>query len=380
MNNIQNKKIIHLAEYAAPYMGNFISSLICLEEKLKEQKCEVFYVFPEVVKEMSWFDFFSKQHLSFLINGDIKKSENQLCVILKKIKPDLIHCHFDGFDISSVKAVKKLKLDTQIIWHLHNAKGITIQGWHKIIWFFRFFIHYGIYSKKVSVISVSNYMLSFSNFYHKLIFGHNYCHGEVIPNGIVISRIRQKNDYAPHLPFTFLSLGGRNNQKRIDLILDAISIVRKEGYSVKLIITDGCDTKNVVENYYKKQVPEWIELTPQKEDINELFELSDAFISSSVHETFSYAICEATIFGLPIIQSDIEGTAWNLSNPSVLSFKSLDSNDLAKKMINLLNYDNSILRSKCFITRSNNANEYSIERWCCKIINNYCKTLNSENT
>lgn len=44
--NIRNGRLLCIAQYAAPYEGNFIASLEALEAILcKEYKCEVAYVF-----------------------------------------------------------------------------------------------------------------------------------------------------------------------------------------------------------------------------------------------------------------------------------------------------------------------------------------------
>lgn len=44
--NIQNARLLLIAQYAAPYEGNFIASLKTLEVILKEKfDCEVAYVF-----------------------------------------------------------------------------------------------------------------------------------------------------------------------------------------------------------------------------------------------------------------------------------------------------------------------------------------------
>ncbi|MBF0846977.1 glycosyltransferase, partial [Streptococcus danieliae] len=73
-------------------------------------------------------------------------------------------------------------------------------------------------------------------------------------------------------------------------------------------------------------------LKEQTKDIASLFNSVDCFISSSEYETFSYAICEASVFGLPVIQSDIAGTMWNAENPSTFLFKVNDAVALCKQM------------------------------------------------
>ncbi len=57
---MKNQTIIHIANYAAPYKGNFISSLELLEEKLNENGYNrMIYIFPESCRYTSWIDDFS---------------------------------------------------------------------------------------------------------------------------------------------------------------------------------------------------------------------------------------------------------------------------------------------------------------------------------
>ena len=60
---LNNCTIIHLAQYAAPYEGNFIKSLKFLENELKEFNCSMIYVFPENVKNLLWYNNFSNKHV-----------------------------------------------------------------------------------------------------------------------------------------------------------------------------------------------------------------------------------------------------------------------------------------------------------------------------
>lgn len=136
-------------------------------------------------------------------------------------------------------------------------------------------------------------------------------------------------------------------------------------------ITNGTDTMQVVGQLYGANVPSWLKVIPQNHNISEVFASADCFVSSSVTETFSYAICEATIFGLPVIQSDIEGTLWNADNPSVYLFKSEDINDLAEKMRIVMTEDKDILLRNCETTKNNNHSKYSLDSWTKNVIDFY---------
>lgn len=140
---------------------------------------------------------------------------------------------------------------------------------------------------------------------------------------------------------------------------------------VSVYITRGTDTDNVVAEKFGNKVPNWCHVVDQRENINELFEMADCFVSSSDAETFSYAICEATIANMPVIQSDIDGTLWNADNPSTFLFKQGDGNSLADAMMNYMKTNPRNLQQACLETRQNNLGRYGLYAWCERIIRFY---------
>jgi len=190
---------------------------------------------------------------------------------------------------------------------------------------------------------------------------------DVIPNGINLSRIK-KRSCNRHQPFTFLSFGGRNIQKRVDLLMKAASELVVNGTDLEVLITEGTDTRHVVESSFAR-IPSWLKLVPQTDDVNSLFTRADCFVSASAHETFSYAVAEASIYGLPVVQSDIEGTQWNAGNPSAFLFPRGDVEGLKAAMLRAMDEYPQSLNYKCEITSAANRAAYSLEAWSKKVIN-----------
>lgn len=372
--NIRNGRLLCIAQYAAPYEGNFIASLEALEAILcKEYKCEVAYVFPRLASSQAWIHKFMLEHRTFFTCNDVCHSYTELEKIREEYMPTLVHTHFDGYDL----AVNKVFFNgVKIVWHMHNHLSYVNHPLKAIYQMWCFLQHYGWQSKNVNIISVSDEMKKIVEKWRKRsIYGTLFAGGGKIqfnPNGIELSRVLNKRK--PRISddkFIFLAFGGRNSQKRIDVLLEAGKELIKLRNDFQVFITKGTDTESVVNNYFQGNLPSWVILKDQTEDIASLFNSVDCFISSSEHETFSYAICEASVFGLPVIQSDIAGTMWNAKNPSTRLFKVNDPLALCKQMNFIIDADKEELEKQIQVTIENNRRDYSLEQWAHNVISFY---------
>lgn len=339
----------------------------------KEYKCEVAYVFPRLASSQAWIHKFMLEHRTFFTCNDVCHSYTELEKIREEYMPTLVHTHFDGYDL----AVNKVFFNgVKIVWHMHNHLSYVNHPLKAIYQMWCFLQHYGWQSKNVNIISVSDEMKKIVEKWRKRsIYGTLFAGGgkiQFIPNGIELSRVLNKRK--PRISddkFIFLAFGGRNSQKRIDVLLEAGKELIKLRNDFQVFITKGTDTESVVNNYFQGNLPSWVILKDQTEDIASLFNSVDCFISSSEHETFSYAICEASVFGLPVIQSDIAGTMWNAKNPSTRLFKVNDPLALCKQMNFIIDADKEELEKQIQVTIENNRRDYSLEQWAHNVISFY---------
>lgn len=372
--DIKNKTILMVAQYAAPYEGNFVKSLYAIEEKLSNIGCNVSYIWPRDARNKEWFKKAFSSHKFFVVNDNPQKAVDDIGRILIELHPDIIHTHFDGYDVPVIKALRKLGMenDVHVVWHLHDHLGFMNDIARKFYQLYGYLMHYGRYAKNVSAIGVGAEVAYFANTWHKLWCGNGFKKIEVIPNAIDTNRISilKQNDKPGN---SFLAFGGRNVQKRIDLLLDAASYINGGGKSkfVNVYITRGTDTDDIVMSKFGNNVPEWCHIVEQRENINELFDMADCFVSCSDAETFSYAVCEATIANMPVIQSDIDGTMWNADNPSTFLFKRGRVESLVVAMQRYMDTDSQTLQKKCLLTRQNNTEKFGIDKWSERIIHFY---------
>lgn len=374
--------ILHVSDYKQPYAGNFIASLQGLAIAVGHQAGSCAFVFPSSAATQPWYAQFAQHHRVFLIPVGVRDSRRALLQILLSLRPTIVHSHFDTFDVPLSLAYRDYRRRTQCsirqVWHLHNQKGYSQHGIRWVYWRLRFLVHYGFFSRDVSVISVSHEMQRFISRYHRLVWHADIASIRVIPNGIDFSRCGQRTDFEPHRPFVFLAFGRSYLQKRTDLLLAAAQQLIDRGYHLRVIVTRGEDDQRLLAAaHLHDQAPQWLRFIDPAADIHQLFQQADCFVSTSIHETFSYAVCEATGYGLPVIQSDIEGTLWNSGNPSTYLFRSQDIDHLAAQMQQVMQASPAQMQRQCLATRQINRSHYPLARWCQDVMQFYSSVIHT---
>lgn len=364
------KNYYFISQFYAPYPGSFIASLVQLARELEKKGNSVTFVFPNLARDCTWIHEITTAHDVMYTSSKVHTNTvyNELLHMFKNKKPDVVHSHFDGYDINVAKAAKHF--NSIVIWHVRCHMGYShiprIAIRQMIGYVNKFF--YCARKYKVYSVCVSKEMEKFI-----ILHGFKKLRVTTITNGIDISKLNFKKVASPDL-FKFLTFGGRNISKRIDIICEAEKIIPKH-YAFEIIITEGVDTKTVVKARGSNNGR--IKIVSQTRDVQDLYSNSNAYISASVGETFSNAIAEASFSGLLIIQSDIEGTRWNQSNPNTLVFKVNNHISLAECMMKAMDKSRAelqriALENHCFIKT-----KFSISSWAEEMLNFYKKIINN---
>lgn len=384
---LYKNNILFICAYQPEYGGNFIKMLFNLGIRLKnDYKCNIYFLFP-IQKNKEWLDELSTEFTIEFIRNDYHKSEREIYHYLLKWSIDLIHTHFEMYDIPTAKAVKKTSRNIHMIWHLHDymsldKTGLKFKTLRRIISNLRFWLHYGIYGKNAYFIGVSKEVTDFVNHYRRNICiftypsynlkNNDYIRSSIVLNGIDLSRVIESNISEYSLSKnTFISFSGVAKSKGIHLILKAAENLYKKGYNFKIILTRNKSLETLLNEFYKENPPKWLQIMEQTNKISSLFSISSCYISASYKETMSMAIAEASIYGLPVIQSDIKGTEWNSNRMSTFVFKSGDYIDLQNKMEKVIKMDKTALLEYCKNTQKYNMELLSMDKWCDNIIKIY---------
>lgn len=387
------KNIAIASCYEAPYGGNFIKMLIALGKTLKnDYHCKIYFVFPEQTKK-EWLKELEHNFYVVYTKKPYNKATDDFVKLFREKNINLVHTHFEGYDIPVAKAVKKVNNNIKMVWHLHDnitvhKKNMSYPLLRTIKSHVTFALHFGYYGRKAFFVPVSMEVGNIENHYRNHIFtlpkedltieqlnSIKLIRGQMVINGIDLSRIgkREPSKAKSDKGNLFLTFGGHTIRKGIPTVLDAAELLQQDGYQFKIGITKGVGTENYINSRYPNKLPDWLNLLEQTDDINSFFKEYSCFISAATKETMSMAIAEASIYGLPIIQSDIPGTWWNSQNSSTYLFHVGNAEELAEQMKNVIQADKEVLWTKCQETAEHNKGLLSLDNWCENIISIYSK-------
>ena len=347
------KKILQICAYAAPYPGNFIASLLALEKKAMNAGYETIYCFPYTAKSTDWCEALSRQSKVILLPLSKARINPKTYFLLHKIfiqNPDIeiAHSHFELYDIPLVVTAPK---NIRIFWHVHDAIGNYLHGLYKVVWK----IHYGWFSRKAMVLSVSEKHLEVVKRLgvkdNRIIY---------VPNAIETQRIKQVN--ADRKTDTdLLIMGWDYYRKGVDLAVNAVSQMGIN-CSLGIIGLPYCSVSGSHSNI--------INITPSN-DINLLFSSTKCFLHISRAEGLSYALLEAIYAGLPVIVSDIKENLIAKEFPTAIIVRSESVEDI-KLAIQLLKSKNYVIpKQDVEASRKIIESKYSIEVWVKRILELY---------
>jgi glycosyltransferase involved in cell wall biosynthesis len=133
---------------------------------------------------------------------------------------------------------------------------------------------------------------------------------DVIPNGIDIEGFSPAQIACESQTIRLLTVGRLSVTKRVEILIDTIDILNKQGCQISFKIVGGGQLLQKLKQIVtEKNLDNIIELTGRidAEDMPQVYRQNDIFISASKLEGMSNAMLEAMASGLPIIATSCEG-------------------------------------------------------------------------
>jgi glycosyltransferase involved in cell wall biosynthesis len=146
----------------------------------------------------------------------------------------------------------------------------------------------------------------------------------------------------PKYPFITVGTLGKGVNKRIDISIEAISVLKNKGYDVGLIICGDGDQRVVLENLaVKLKVASKIFFLGMRSDVANILPNCYAFVHAAPYEPFGIVCIEAMACGLPAIVPNSGGIQNIVSNNiDGYVYEKLNKNKMAEKMEIMINNKN----------------------------------------
>lgn len=321
----KNKKLLFLCGYKSLYGGNFIPSLMALEDKLKTYGVSCVYAFPQDTQSRLWISFLKTEGKQVIfLDFDMTNREfiSELTRIVEGYQIKYIYSHFAP--TLKIELFAKQHKDIRIFTHIHSDFSA---GKNSIKMKVKTFLIYKLLSGKITFFSVS-----------KKFVEYNPKRITYVPNGLAQKRVVSnhvggktiREEYNVKETESLCEIFGWSPVvKGLDIAINAVKVLNEEkGLTVKLAIICGREMtaarmKEWVANNTKCSGKEnYLLYWAPKEDVFSYHEAADILLSASRSEGFSYSILEMLSLGKRCVISDIPGVKWAEEYETVFSFPS----------------------------------------------------------
>ncbi len=150
---------------------------------------------------------------------------------------------------------------------------------------------------------------------------------DVIGNGVELDRFSPApNCRGSNREIKLLTVGRLSGTKRVDILIDAVELLHKQGLEVRFAAIGGGGLKSQLRQIVQdKGLGNIITITGRREgnEMPDVYRQNDIFISATCQEGMSNAMLEAMASGLPIITTRCEGVEELISDNGIV----VDSDD-----------------------------------------------------
>ena len=369
----QNKTVLHLTDYGAPYAGNFIASLSALENLLAQDGGSMIYVLPSRAANRDWAQAFSRSHdVRFLKKGGIFSYYHQVRDLLRETKADILHEHFIHFSekLAAYLASKTCGHPVRTVLHLHNHISLPKNPLLRL--------PHLLYFRSVSCFVCCSDSVAA----HLIADGVPKERVRVAENAIAFERLDafdasvRASLRLPERAKVALMFGYDYLGKGVDLAVEAVRLLReREGLPATLAIVLSSRMEEVRARICAQlalsDVPDWILLLPPREDVASYYHMADVFLSPSRQEGFCYALVEAAYCQTPVLASNIDAQK-DLALPQNAFFPPLDAGALSSALNRVLSEERTASRTLALEQAAQRVKQtYALFRWAERVLEAY---------
>ncbi|RKY07227.1 MAG: hypothetical protein DRP56_06080 [Planctomycetota bacterium] len=159
-----------------------------------------------------------------------------------------------------------------------------------------------------------------------------------------------------------ITVGRLSETKRVDLLIDAVERMKKQGTDVSLVIVgDGRLRNSLEQQILSRKLSNNIIITGfvKADDMPQYYSRSDLYISATMQEGMSNAMLEAMASGLPIVTTKCEGVDELIDDNGIVVEKA-EGDYIAKVIMELI--DDNERYKKMTLTARGKAEQFTWEK------------------
>ena len=377
--------VLQVADYGAPYSGNFIASLRTLEGRLSSAGWRMIYAFSDVAADRMWLTELREAGCTVHMlrrRDSIFRRARAIAAIASSEKASIIHTHFTTFDVAALLAGLLLRVvgrHVKVVWHVHSP-------WRDQPGFIRRikdFIKWRLLGRFTFTVVVSD-----GGYEVMTSCGVRPNRATVIYNGIALDRVwsgdralrKQVRDElgVPEGVVCLLAYAWDPERKGVDLLVEAMRLLNKQGTAWCLLLVGEDRVRRYLATRFEGRLPKGVLVLPPVEDPVRYYAAADIFVSASRREGFPYAVAEAMGAGLPVVSSDIAGLEWAQNAQGCKFFPTENVLALVAAINEVVRWTAGERAERISNNQSLIRNGYSAESWAEQVLQLYRRLLATE--
>jgi glycosyltransferase involved in cell wall biosynthesis len=325
------RSVLQVTTWNSPYLGNFMASELTFARSIRARfGLGTHFVLGDGALAYRWRDDLDSEGATWSVLPAGRHGwRDHLRRAAEECDAALVHTHFTAADIQAAGVASAAGVPC--IWHVRTGfNGYPPRQRAKDLLKMRI-----IARRQVDrIIAVSPWLGELMR-----RRGAPPDRIEVLPNPVIVDRFEQLPDRAwarerfglrPEAT-VILALGWWPAVKGVDVLIDALTGIAEARPEMEALLVGEEHMREFLAQRLPLQ-PRWLQTSGFVEDAASLFAAADIFVSASRHEGQSSAIGEALACGLPVVMSDIAGTAGWADAPGISTFPSQDSAALATQL------------------------------------------------
>lgn len=244
------------------------------------------------------------------LSTDNIKAYVQFKKLIKQSNYDIVHCHTPNASVITRLACRKYrkKIGLKVFYTAHGFhfyKGAPILNW---LVFYPIEKLCSCFTDKLVTINKEDYTLAKNKFKAREI---QYIPGVGINlskfKNVQVDRAAKRREIGvPEDAFLLISVGELSVRKNHKMVLDSLAYINNERFHY-IIVGKGALLQELQDYVCERGIASRVHFLGYRQDIVELYKVSDVCCFPSIHEGLPVALMEAMASGIPVVCSNIRG-------------------------------------------------------------------------